>query len=389
MSKKINTVKDNQKNIHDNVVNQLNQFQKLGEIITWHPGKGNVTHQLIQESLKKADLNEKVAKELAPRFAFSRACKKLAEDRVIDVLRDDSDTITFQFTKKRMDNEEWKYSKETLLNLNKTTGKIECEVKDLEKMAQDELDRCIKDRTTSDITKIVQNLFDTQADLFPIREQGGAYFVFEKDLDFVGKISMFLRELGGNIRRFPVPKGDQEGSNAVRETVEDGIAKMIEDHEEAVNSFSLNTRRDTMENAALRIKLTRLKLEAYSDVLAEHSENLKKKVEEINDKLLKEINRVTTTQQAIAKGEMEAPKRAELYGHSITAVLRWMGKEKWSFEDAKAAMLRKGIQLADATFRAQLLAGRKGERGEPANLTKEQEADLRGEAGKSKKKKVG
>jgi len=64
-------------------------------------------------------------------------------------------------------------------------------------------------------------------------------------------------------------------------------------------------------------------------------------------------------------------KRYELFGHAITGVLRAMGKAGWKFADARKALNVLGIECADATLHAQLRAGVKGERGDPAPLTAE------------------
>lgn len=64
--------------------------------------------------------------------------------------------------------------------------------------------------------------------------------------------------------------------------------------------------------------------------------------------------------------------RQSLFGFPVTHVLRWMGKDDWTMQEATVAMQRLGMDVAKATISAQLLAGRKGQRGEPANLTQDQ-----------------
>lgn len=60
-----------------------------------------------------------------------------------------------------------------------------------------------------------------------------------------------------------------------------------------------------------------------------------------------------------------------------TAIVRWMGKEGFDFKQAKAALQNAGITVADATIKAQLAAGKKGLRGDPADLTPEQVSFLK------------
>jgi hypothetical protein len=74
--------------------------------------------------------------------------------------------------------------------------------------------------------------------------------------------------------------------------------------------------------------------------------------------------------------KLDVGKRSKIYGHPVTAVLRWMGQEDWTKADAKKALRKLGIDIADSTVDIQLRAGQRGERGDPASLTKQQENDL-------------
>ncbi len=67
----------------------------------------------------------------------------------------------------------------------------------------------------------------------------------------------------------------------------------------------------------------------------------------------------------------------DLFGFPVTAVLRWMGKEGWTFHDARKVLDAYDLQeVADGTIRTQLGCGKRGERGEPAPLTPEQVKQL-------------
>lgn len=76
-------------------------------------------------------------------------------------------------------------------------------------------------------------------------------------------------------------------------------------------------------------------------------------------------------------------QRYELFGHPVTAVIRWMGKNNFNFASARKALDEAGVACADATVKIQLRAGAKGERGDPAKLSKEDQAKLvKAKAGK-------
>ncbi len=68
-----------------------------------------------------------------------------------------------------------------------------------------------------------------------------------------------------------------------------------------------------------------------------------------------------------------------VFGHKVTAVIRYMGKNAWKFGEIKAVLAKMGVYPADATIRTQKQCGKDGTRGNPAQLTADQQdylADL-------------
>jgi hypothetical protein len=246
----------------------------LGEIITWACSGVSIKHIDLVEALRGSGLDESVARELAPRHAFARACKKLSEARIIRQVAEDENDIRFQFTAEHRAGEQFYYDLETMLTLTKASGTVTCDLPDLARRAQEELDRCLANRTGSDVTRIIQKLFERRADLFPIREQGGTYFVPQQHTGFVDKVQAFLGRLNGRIKRFPVPSGTPEGDRSVKESVADGLGALIVEHQQAVRSFGDDTRASTLQRAAERIRDTRFKIEAYAEYLADEKDRL-------------------------------------------------------------------------------------------------------------------
>lgn len=276
------------------ISNQLKGMTLLGEIITWSPGRGvSHIHKDVVTALTKANLDGDTARVILPKQAFSRASRILADERLIDVVREENDLILFQFTKRAMKNEEWVFTKETLLTMNKNTGKVTCPNKSIQEKAQAELDRCIESRTASDISNIVQRLFSDQTDLFPIREQGGAYFVPISHSTFTNKVEEFLRNLGGNMGRFPIPSGTATGDRSVKEAVASGLTAMVQEYEDAISNFGLDTRESTLQAAVDRVKNTKVKIEAYAHYLGDRKKKLEKELEEADEKLRKKIKQIS------------------------------------------------------------------------------------------------
>src|SRR5207245_2558150 len=119
----------------------------LGEIITWSAGASSIPYPTVVQALKDASLDEKVAKELAPRHAFARACRKLSEERIIRQVKDDAGFLHFQFTAEQLVKEKYDYKFETMLTLNKETGDITSDIPALTKLAKEELDKAMEART--------------------------------------------------------------------------------------------------------------------------------------------------------------------------------------------------------------------------------------------------
>lgn len=287
----------------------------LGEIITWNP-RGPHTHAAVVKALSDASLEPKVAKEFLPANAFNRALKKLEEERLIDVLGEDGSQITFQFSK-RLEAEDsegraFEYKKELRLRLDKENGNITCKDAAVKAKAEKELERSMTERTTSDISTIIDRLFrgyvtaNPTGDLIPIRDQGGAYMVLATHAGFVDKMQTFIEALGGKMNRFPVPAGSKHGDAAVQNQLSVMLAGLIGEHKAAVGKFTLHTRADSIKTAATKINDTRVKIEAYSSYLREESDRLLGEVDAANAELTAAVERLTEEKKEspeITKGE--------------------------------------------------------------------------------------
>ena len=55
----------------------------------------------------------------------------------------------------------------------------------------------------------------------------------------------------------------------MKESVAAGLAALIDEHHQAIEAFGSDTRPDTLERVAERIKVTRFKVESYAAYLSE------------------------------------------------------------------------------------------------------------------------
>jgi hypothetical protein len=250
----------------------------LGEVIAWNCPGTSVKYPALLEALRSAELNEGVARALQPRHAFARACRKLSERRVIRQVTEDEDRLTFQFTAEARRGDTFEYTLESLLRLDKRTGVVHCDLPGLATLAQERLDEAMENRSGADIGRVIQRLFDREADLFRIRDQGGAYFVPARFAGFVDRVQKFVSAVAGRLTRFPVPAGTTQGDRSVKEAVAEGLGELIAEHRAAVETFGEDTREATIRRAAERVRATRFKLEAYSDLLAEEKTRLEREL---------------------------------------------------------------------------------------------------------------
>ena len=264
----------------------------LGEVIAWTCSGVAVTHPALVAALRDAGLDESIARELAPRHAFTRACKKLCDRRIIRRVAEDEAALKFQFTQESRDGDRYEYALETMLTLDTATGAVTCDLPGLATLAQEELDRATDARSGADVTRVIQKLFERHADLFPVRPQGGCYFVPDRHAAFVDKVQGMLGRLNGQVLRFPVPAGTGEGDRSVKDAVAAGLAALVDEHRRAVARFGEDTRGDTLTRAAERIRATQFKVRAYAEYLLDEKGKLDRGLAAARDELRAKVERL-------------------------------------------------------------------------------------------------
>lgn len=274
----------------------------LGEVVTWDVHNSGIDYEKMLEALDSAGLDKKSAHELTPKSAFSRACKDLKKDRAIDKLKiSKAGMASFQFTaKKKAGDGKIDYDYECLVEIDCDSGSISCpENPQLEGQAKELVAFAMQTRTAQDITRLVQGLFERHADLYPINPRKGvAYFVPECHREFTTRIERFLKELGGVLHRFPVPKGTAAGNASVKDAVQSGLSALLAELNQAVQTWDDTTRSSTMEKAAERYSQIKYKVEAYTEYLGAEQDRLKIEVEKAQAELRKKVAELKPADEA-------------------------------------------------------------------------------------------
>lgn len=246
----------------------------LGHFVTWSTRRiGRLLRTTLADKLVDAGLDPSFAKELSRDCAFTRGCKMLSENRVIDRLDGvQTDTVTFQFTKKQLEGGQFAHWHEALIHLDKITGAITCPDKPgLGEMAQRRFDKALIERNTSDVTRLIQRMFAKNADMMPIiKEEGRSYFVPAEHTEFLLKVRTFVRSIGGRFVALPIGGGGDDAdytTEEVSETVADYITGMIGELAVTVDNWDAKTRLSTFTRKNDEYQSIRFKMRAYSTYL--------------------------------------------------------------------------------------------------------------------------
>ena len=256
----------------------------LGWIVAWSSRGINLTRADLAAALQTAGFDPKLARALLPRHAWSRACHELNANRIIRLLNETDDDLTFQFTAEHRA-ERFEYREEAEVKVDKTSGRVSCDNVVIREDTQRLLDTAIDRRTGSDVTALIQRLFKAQADLFPIKQEGGVYFVPKRFEEFVNTVRVFAASVNIEYHMFPIAEGTPIGGASVQAVIADGLTALIEEYDKAVDGFSVETRKSTVSRAVDKVAQLQLKIDSYAGYLEDQRAELLTKVQESKRKL--------------------------------------------------------------------------------------------------------
>ncbi|MFN6052393.1 MAG: hypothetical protein ACK47R_16330, partial [Planctomycetia bacterium] len=80
-------------------------------------------------------------------------------------------------------------------------------------------------------------------------------------------------------------KGSARGDAAIQQTVTHGLEVIVGEHIKAIEGLDGDCRPETLERAAAKIQITRLKIAGYSDFLNQKREDLERSLEHASELL--------------------------------------------------------------------------------------------------------
>ncbi len=267
-----------------------------GHVVAWEISAREIPIDTLKSALRDAGLSDAAAVDLRPTTALRRALADYRKERAIDKVSRDETYVTFQLTRKTLQDSRIDYGEEDIVKMDLNTGSISCEDTAIREHVCAMFAHAKDHRNTSDITRLVQRMFACNADLCPIvPSKGVAYFVPVEHADFCSQMDTFLHSIGGNMHRMPVPKGTPEGDRAVKESIETRLDTLTRELREAIDGWDDSTRRDTMERAAERWKILSHKTEAYAEYLGDRQSRLIEELAKAKAALVKKIMRKDTS----------------------------------------------------------------------------------------------
>jgi hypothetical protein len=227
---------------------------------------------------------------MKPEQACRRALRDMSESRVIRKLRREGDTVFFQMTHETITESAATYSREAEVALDCTTGKVSCDDPTIGMEAQRLLDDHTGKRLCTDLTKLLQKYFETRAaDLIPIREQGGAYFVPEMHAALVESARVLLNSIGGKLRTFAVRLGSNDTAESVADSFAGYMQDLIREFRTSCAGLSEESRSDAKANRMATIASLKQKLELYSGLLAGFADTISQEVSAAEVELLRAL----------------------------------------------------------------------------------------------------
>lgn len=243
---------------------------QLGWIVSWKV-PSEVPLSALRDALRTAGMDTDLAGDMSTQNALRRALRDMNESRVIRKLRHDGDTVFFQITHEEKTDTKIEYWREAEVCLE-GCGNVTCDVPELAEQARILLTEHLSKRLTTDLTRLLKAVFDKRkADLVPIREQGGAYFVPEHCQELVDQSRALLNAIGGKLRSFAVRLGCGDTKASVAESLSQYLADLVGEFRESIDGIDAS-KGYLIERRAGRVAELRQKLSTYRGLLSGYAD---------------------------------------------------------------------------------------------------------------------
>lgn len=248
-----------------------------------------VSFAAVREAVAKAGFDQRYAREMAKRDAFSRAARELSKERIIRKVDENDTEIRFQFTREFLQDSSFCYEKECDMYLDKHTGLVRSDCEELAKEAQRLVDEHQAKRKSRDITRMIQRIFDDRrGDLISFRKGGGVYFVPDTHRNLVDSVDVLLSTLGGSLQRAYIPKvsNDEGTSRTIARKLKDHLNGMISEFRTSCETITTDTSDAVLERRVAAVAEMRDKLQSYQALLSEYADSIASEIDKAESDLV-------------------------------------------------------------------------------------------------------
>lgn len=223
----------------------------------------------IKSALEFSGLDPKIASELSKRYCFIRAKNRLVGDGIIDEVGEDDKRLTFQLSKKYVEDNKLTYEYGAQVWFDKGSETVGADDAALLEKAVELFAHYGEAYLPSDTSKLVRRIFDAQKGLVPLRHSGVVYFVPEEKQDILEKISLFVTAIGGDIITAEIGIDNKQvrekTTTMLVEGVKNDLEKIVNELKALEqNSEPLSKRKAKNRHAELLGQLERIKTFARS-----------------------------------------------------------------------------------------------------------------------------
>ena len=199
------------------------EHEIFGYLIWWNINSVTVTRNEFIQYLQRVNIDKKYAPKHNYRSALTRALKVMEENRLVRLVEDTPQTVSFQFTAEHKvdgdDGKELTYEKEALIVVSKPkyreTGDFEASLDKCSPEIKHQLALLFNQHremyNSSDITRYLQNIFRSEGDIISLRPQGSVYFVPAGHKNLIDSAEELLGYIGGvcKLDSLPIPNVEQ------------------------------------------------------------------------------------------------------------------------------------------------------------------------------------
>jgi len=263
----------------------------LGEIISWD-APSEVESSKFKDVMVAAGLGDHVP-ALKAGTALSRSFGSFTKNRVIrPVKAKTAGEKTYQFTEEQKTGDGYEYERETSVTYDPKTKKIICPDKpELESPVQEAFDHKLAHFQGGDVTKALQAALNAHGDLFQLKSRASFYFVPAAHQAVLETVAQVLKEIGGEIIRFPIGD-DVESGKAVKAAVSTSLEATASQYEQMIEELDLeNARPSTTKAIGSKLEILELKADGYAYILQETQEKVKARIQEAKKKLKDKLNK--------------------------------------------------------------------------------------------------